>query len=230
MKICITNIFNKINKTPRHIKIKFLFVIIICFSLSFTYSLISNKNVYAVDGLQIIPPISIVPDVKQKRPQEQYTDLIEQIIVQNNAQLKNQHNIVKLYAFTTYKEAVANNLDPLFLAAIITTESHWRANTVSSKNAVGLGQITPITAKELRVNHNDMFDPIKNIAASAKYLAKLQNEFHRHDLVAAAYNAGPTKVRSLGRIPKYTETLNYVNKVTSQHNQYHNQAVIQNIR
>lgn len=124
------------------------------------------------------------------------------------------------FAKLVYDNAIRVGIDPLFLASIITTESHWRPNVVSPKNAVGLGQITPITAKELGVKHSDMFDPAENIKASANYLAKLQKEFKTKELTAAAYNAGPTKVRELGRIPRFKETLNYVDKVNREYNSY----------
>jgi soluble lytic murein transglycosylase-like protein len=59
-------------------------------------------------------------------------------------------------------------------------------------------------------------DPKANLRAGIRYLAQLKKAF-KGDLVLtlAAYNAGPTKVASLGAVPDHHETRQFVVKVLS---------------
>jgi hypothetical protein len=64
----------------------------------------------------------------------------------------------------------------------------------------------------------DPFDPVEAIAQSAKLLRDLRREFGNLGLAAAAYNAGPGRVREwlAGRRGLPTETRAYVRLVTGQ--------------
>jgi hypothetical protein len=93
---------------------------------------------------------------------------------------------------------------------LIQQESSFRPDVVSPKGAVGLGQLMPATAKELGV---DPTDPMQNLEGSAKYLSQQLKRFGSPELALAAYNAGPTRVAKLGRVPNIAETQNYVKKI-----------------
>lgn len=101
------------------------------------------------------------------------------------------------------KYAKANDLNPSFISAIIKCESSYRANAVSSVNARGLMQIMPDTGVWLagRLNiqgyqPDSLFDPERNIAFGAHYLAYLSNMFSGSPvMVAAAYHAGANNVK-----------------------------------
>ncbi|MFC1697214.1 lytic transglycosylase domain-containing protein [Nanoarchaeota archaeon] len=105
------------------------------------------------------------------------------------------------------------NLDPNLLKGLIAVESkgHLKAH---SKYAKGLTQLKPSTAKAV-CNVSNIFDKDQNIDCGARYLKKMLNRFENVDLALAAYNAGPTRVAKLGRIPNIKETKEYGPKVKS---------------
>lgn len=139
-----------------------------------------------------------------------------------------------------YKEYVDTysaqySLDPLFVLAVIKTESKFDDNAHSHKNAVGLMQITVETgewaAKEMgysTFSKDDLYDEEYNIRMGCWYLRRLNDIFDKDlDLTIAAYNAGPTNVqtwldnekyssdgKSIDYIP-FGETKKYVDKVNT---------------
>ena len=108
--------------------------------------------------------------------------------------------------------AVKFSLDPALVKAVIKAESGFDPNAVSRKGALGLMQLMPQTAQELRVS--DPMEPASNIRGGCHYLRKMLNMFDNNlELALAAYNAGPTAVRRFNGIPPYNETRNYVIRV-----------------
>lgn len=101
------------------------------------------------------------------------------------------------------KYAEQYNLNPSFISAIIKCESSYRADAVSYVNARGLMQIMPDTGTWLagRLNvtgyqPDSLFDPERNIAFGASYLAYLSDMFNGSPvMVAAAYHAGANNVK-----------------------------------
>lgn len=110
------------------------------------------------------------------------------------------------------------DVDVSWLLAIIKAESNFNHRAVSPKGAIGLMQLMPKTARWLGIN--DPSDPRKNIHAGAKYFSKLLKTFGRMDLALAAYNAGPTLVRKLRRVPRFRQTLIYVSRVLDYQQKY----------
>ncbi|MGH7738190.1 MAG: lytic transglycosylase domain-containing protein [Candidatus Tyrphobacter sp.] len=106
------------------------------------------------------------------------------------------------------------HIDANMLAAVVTVESRWRTHAVSVAGALGLGQLMPATAANLRV---DPLNPSDNLSGAARYLSGLVHRFshsaHRFALAFAAYNAGPEAVDAYGGIPPYYETQSYVARV-----------------
>ena len=90
-------------------------------------------------------------------------------------------------------EAEQNGLPPAFFVRLIWRESAFRPNVVSHKGAQGIAQFMPATAKERGLD--DPFDPASAIPHSARLLADLKRQFGNLGLAAAAYNAGPARVR-----------------------------------
>lgn len=110
--------------------------------------------------------------------------------------------------------APAYDIDPALALAVIAVESGFRANAVSPRNAQGLMQLIPATARRFGVVNP--FDPEANIRGGLSYLRWLVSEFNGDvRLVAAAYNAGENAVRRHGGVPPFPETRNYVQRIVS---------------
>ncbi|HDH34243.1 MAG TPA: lytic transglycosylase domain-containing protein [Nitrospirae bacterium] len=107
-------------------------------------------------------------------------------------------------------------LEPSLIKAVITAESNWDPGAVSKKGAVGLMQLMPSTAREMKI---DPFSPEENIEGGTRYLRYLLDRFNDQlDIALAAYNAGPTVVEKSGGIPSIAETRKYVRQVLSNSN------------
>jgi soluble lytic murein transglycosylase-like protein len=111
------------------------------------------------------------------------------------------------------KAALAAAVEANLLRAVIVVESGFDSRAVSKRGAVGLMQLMPATAS--RFGAANCFDPGENVHAGARYLKFLMNRFGQDlALALAAYNAGEDAVeRSGGRMPPFTETMNYVPRV-----------------
>jgi soluble lytic murein transglycosylase-like protein len=102
---------------------------------------------------------------------------------------------------------------PLVIA-IIRAESNYDAVAVSPKNAQGLMQLVPDTARRFRVKN--AFDPVQNVRGGIAYLRWLLAYFQGEiSLVAAAYNAGEKSVERYGGVPPFAETQAYVQRIVS---------------
>ena len=92
--------------------------------------------------------------------------------------------------------------------ALVAQESRYDVTALSPKGAIGLAQLMPGTASALGVR--TPWDPIANLRGGARYLRSHLREFGRVDLALAAYNAGPGRIRKMGRVPGFRETRSYV--------------------
>ena len=116
------------------------------------------------------------------------------------------------------------SLDPELIKAIIKVESSYNPNAVSAKGAMGLMQLMPETAKEMKVE--TPFKAEENIMGGSRYLRKLLNLFGGDlRLGLAAYNAGPSRVLASGSIPKIPETRKYVKKVLHEYGRTRSNAM-----
>jgi len=118
------------------------------------------------------------------------------------------------------KAAREHQVDRALLSAVITVESGFDPNAVSSKGAVGLMQLMPATAR--RYGITNLYDPAQNIQGGAKYLRYLMQKFNNDlSLTLAAYNAGEETIQRYGnRLPPYQETILYVPKVMDVYRRY----------
>ena len=96
--------------------------------------------------------------------------------------------------------------------ALIMQESRYRPAAVSSKGALGLAQLMPGTARQMRVDPYSLRD---NIRGGARYLKQQVDRFGRYDLALAAYNAGPGRVERRRQVPQIAETQAYVRAIMS---------------
>ncbi|GFN34468.1 lytic transglycosylase domain-containing protein [Tepidimicrobium xylanilyticum] len=144
------------------------------------------------------------------------------------------------YVDLIHKYSKEYNIDPYLIAAIINVESRYDRNAISSKEARGLMQISPITgnwaAEELSIEGFDLeklFEPEINIRIGSWYLKVLEEEFDGNlQLILAAYNGGSGNVSKwleneeyskngivLNKIP-FKETEEYIEKVEKNINIY----------
>jgi hypothetical protein len=115
--------------------------------------------------------------------------------------------------------ARANDLPLEFFARVIWQESRFRPDAVgpvtrSGQRAQGIAQFMPGTAAERGLL--DPFDPVQALPKSAEFLRDLRRQFGNLGLAAAAYNAGPQRVRDwmAGARTLPAETRNYVLAIT----------------
>lgn len=115
------------------------------------------------------------------------------------------------------------NIDPLYVAAVISIESRFSSSAQSYAGAVGLMQLMPGTAKEVarkrRSNAhtpNHLVDPRTNIKLGIDYLKFLERKYRSDRYLAlAAYNWGPANVdqasqrrkRIPGSVKDYSRTI-----------------------
>ena len=111
------------------------------------------------------------------------------------------------------KAAARHNVNPNLVRALVKVESNFNPNAVSRKGAMGLMQLMPQTARQLKVSNP--FNPEENVDAGVRHLKQLLESYGGDvRLSLAAYNAGSGAVARSSGIPKYAETRNYVKRIT----------------
>jgi soluble lytic murein transglycosylase len=121
--------------------------------------------------------------------------------------------------------AQQQRLDPALLAAVIETESKFKADARSSAGAVGLMQLTPATAEGIaqythgtKFRLSDLTNPDINVRYGTFYLRRLLDTYQDERLALAAYNAGQGSVDSWiaqHEGIQFPQTRAYVDKVES---------------
>jgi soluble lytic murein transglycosylase len=96
--------------------------------------------------------------------------------------------------------------------AIVQRESNWQRCTISTKGAVGLMQLMPVTATRLGVVDRCNVD--QNVSGGVRYLAWLMQRFHNDlRLVAAAYYAGEDVIGKRGLAYRNPDVIAYVSAI-----------------
>jgi soluble lytic murein transglycosylase-like protein len=110
-----------------------------------------------------------------------------------------------------------HGVDPSLVHAIVKVESDFNPYAVSRKGAMGLMQLMPETASNMKVRNS--FSPDENIEGGVKYLRYLLDRYEGNiSLALAAYNSGETAVKKWGTIPPFKETQDYVRKIMQIYN------------
>jgi soluble lytic murein transglycosylase-like protein len=135
---------------------------------------------------------------------------------------------VKHWAPTINTMAKKYDIDPNLVAIIMTMESGGNPKAQSGAGAVGLMQVTPLTAEDIAarrlkqpVKKYNVNDPTTNIEFGVAYLAYLRNIFGTPqqgpdwtstvELIGAGYNGGPGAAADLesGKGLEDTQTVVY---------------------
>ena len=113
--------------------------------------------------------------------------------------------------------AARHNVDPNLVRAVVKVESNFNPNALSRKGAMGLMQLMPSTARQLKVENP--FDPEQNVDAGVRHLKQLLESYGGDiKLTLAAYNAGAGAVARSSGVPHFAETQNYVRRITNLYN------------
>jgi soluble lytic murein transglycosylase-like protein len=142
---------------------------------------------------------------------EYQLQLLFQLIDKYNPTLNLEQK--KLVCRTILMESQTTGFDPFFISSIIAAESSFHPKAVSPCKALGLMQLTSCVYRPMHIR--DPFNIEENIYAGTRFLQYLKTQFNDSNLILAAYNAGPTRVARLGRIPRIRETIAYIKKVNS---------------
>jgi hypothetical protein len=105
------------------------------------------------------------------------------------------------------EEGRRHGVDPILLMALIHTESSFRPHVTGGRGEIGLMQIRPETGRWIADETGvawqgspSLQDPFMNVRIGTAYLAWLRDGFDGDaQLYLAAYNMGPSRVRSAVR-------------------------------
>lgn len=137
---------------------------------------------------------------------ENISNLNEQILDQMTERLPKDYKKSALKVTQTLiEEAEKNNLDPVFIMAMIETESKFNPKAYGSHGEIGLMQIKPDTAAWIAKkstlhfkNAKTLENPAHNIRLGVAYLSFLRNGFGLAPAkYVTAYNMGPQKLRMM---------------------------------
>ncbi|PKO78270.1 MAG: hypothetical protein CVU21_04165 [Betaproteobacteria bacterium HGW-Betaproteobacteria-15] len=140
---------------------------------------------------------------------------------------------------TLMQAAERFSVDAYLIKAVIHAESAFNPHARSPKNAIGLMQVLPGTARDLGLSAQPtatveelLTDPRVSIVVGTKYLAEQLERFGGNvELAVAAYNAGPGAVMKAGnKVPPYAETRAYVKRVMELARNYRLRKTLQGVQ
>lgn len=125
------------------------------------------------------------------------------------------------------REALVQDYDPMFVAAVIKSESAFNAFAKSHKGAQGLMQIMPRTgawlADQAAIPRGRLTDPGHNLKLGITYLKQLEAQYGGNRvLTLIAYNWGPGHVESAstGRRRVPGEVMQYAIKILNDYRRW----------
>ena len=128
------------------------------------------------------------------------------------------------YAATIREVSEENGLEPAFVAGVIYTESRFRPDAKSHREAYGLMQLLPESARFIQRKsgiEGDYRDPKVNIRLGTWFLGYLNDRYKGEErLMLAAYNSGEGNVDAwvsdegfdIAKDIPYKETREYVDR------------------
>lgn len=174
-----------------------------------------------------------VEKVKGQKFAETFTDSLLKIVQRTAAYMPDAQTTAGAYpdapqptasgsALLGWLQPTLDKMEKLYqlpsglLKSVAITESAGNPNAVSGAGAQGLFQIMPATGRDLGLQGNDAFDPVKSAQAAAKYLGQLMKT-NNGDLskTLASYNWGIGNVQKHGMALMPKETRDYIPRVMS---------------
>lgn len=141
--------------------------------------------------------------------QKRISDLEERLQIfkaVDDFQIGFQEDEVQRLADVIYKESKRYKYDPMFVMAIILTESTFKRGQKSSAGARGLMQVVPFVGKDLATRSDvewagsmTLFEPESNIKLGTLHLFEQILKFGDVKQALMAYNVGETRLRGLIR-------------------------------
>ncbi len=135
-----------------------------------------------------------------------------------------------------------HNIDWVLMSAIASGESHFKADAVSSRGAVGIMQVMPHIAKEWDVEREELFDPAINIDVACRLYKSMQKmlrlpkdtaERDRIAFTIASYNCGASRIIDARNLAEYYdkphtewETVSEYLRLLSDEEYYNHEAVL----
>jgi soluble lytic murein transglycosylase-like protein len=163
---------------------------------------------------------------QDRKKSERQIQFVSAII---KSQLRNHPDPDRLAA-TIVSECIKASYDPIFVTAVIRSESMFRHRAVSHRGARGLMQIMPTTGRYI-VERNNMTwsgedslnDPRTNVRLGISYLKYLEKKFAgNREKVLIAYNWGPGNLMSASnrrlRVPE--QSMKYARTILSNHRRW----------
>lgn len=121
-------------------------------------------------------------------------------------------DLIRKYSENFFPEQWAREIVPLLIRAQIWQESRFDPFAQSPAGAQGLMQLMPGTAREMRLDTHEVFDPEKNIAAGVQYDRIQYDRFpeipvldERLKFMLASYNCGRGYVNVALRLAREAE-------------------------
>jgi len=123
-------------------------------------------------------------------------------LVKSHVPKQNQKDIEKITK-AILEESNKHEIDPVFIASIIKTESSFNPNAKGTSGEIGLMQLMPKTAEYIAqkikmknfAGAKTLRDPVKNIKIGVAYINYLREKFDNTAYkYVPAYNMGPGKL------------------------------------
>jgi soluble lytic murein transglycosylase len=142
----------------------------------------------------------------------------------------------KIYWTDLTKHAMANNLDPFLVAALIRQESEFNPSAISHAKAMGLMQLLPSVgkklAKDLKIkgySSSQLVVPNVNLQLGATYFRQMLDRYNGQvEYALAAYNAGSDRVEDW-RGENYRDIVEFVENIPFTETREYVQAIQRNV-
>ena len=190
--------------------------------------LLTQKNVadQAAQQAKAKPASTVNLEEMKTMRRVQQAGFVSKIIRLHNPSKQNTRDLANIIV----DESEKAGYDPLFVAAVIKSESMFRHGATSSRGARGLMQLMPSTGKYISEREKislkraeDLHDPATNIRLGIAYLKYLDQKFKgNRERVLIAYNWGPSNVvlSMRGVVKPPMQSLQYAKTILSAHSQW----------